>query len=79
MLEKIKNGFKKFKENLKENVVESNDGAELVEIIIGIALVAVLVGIVFLVINKVKNKGEEAGDVINEITFKAGEGGGATP
>lgn len=63
--EKIKNAFKR----MNENVVENDEGAELLEIAIGIALVAVIVAVVLLVIDKVSNKAKEAESAIEDITW----------
>lgn len=76
MFTKLKEAFKKFKTNLNENLVENEEGAELVEIIIGIALVAMVLVAVILVITKVNKKGEEAGNIIDDIDLKSTIGAG---
>lgn len=72
MLEKLKEKFKNAFKSMKEDVVQNDDGAELLEIVIGIALVAVIVAVVIIVINKVNDKGNAAAGALDKITWEAG-------
>lgn len=74
-MKKLKTTFRHFKETFKtakDTVVtklKDDEGAEMIEIAIGICLAVVLIVVVIAIINKARNKASEANDAIDQVTW----------